>query len=129
MRTITRRQAVYAALSGIVTSSSSQAAAQLGAAIIGTAHSHALGHLEAIRDSEHYRFIAAAEPDPVLLEKAQANPRWQGVRWASVDEILSDDAISMVCIETDPLRWSGLFRQLVGRFKVDSATPLNYRPR
>ena len=25
--------------------------------------------------------------------------------------------------------WSGLFRQLVGEFKVDSATSLNYRPR
>jgi hypothetical protein len=26
------------------------------------------------------------------------------------------------------LRWSGLFRQLIGDFKVGSATPLNYRP-
>ena len=25
--------------------------------------------------------------------------------------------------------WSGLFRQPVGEFKVDSATSLNYRPR
>ena len=103
MTTITRRQAVYATLGGLATSSSAQEAEQLGAAIIGTAHSHALGHLEAIRESENYRFVAAAEPDPDLLEEAQANPRWQGVRWASVDEILSDDAISMVCIETDPL--------------------------
>ena len=26
------------------------------------------------------------------------------------------------------LRWSDVFRQLVGEFKVDSATTLNYRP-
>ena len=91
------------ALAGIAVSASAKAAEPLGAAIIGTAHSHALGHLEAIRESENYRFVAAAEPDPRLLERAQADPRWQGVRWTSVDEILSSEEIDVVCVETDPL--------------------------
>ena len=103
MRDITRRQAIGTALAGMAAPAAAQGTGQLGAAIIGTAHSHALGHLEAIRDSENYRFVAAAEPDRKLLEKAQANPRWDGVRWTSVDEILHSEEIDVVCVETDPL--------------------------
>ncbi len=104
MAHITRRQAMGAALAGLAAPAAAQSNKEtLGAAIIGTAHSHALGHLEAIRDSENYHFVAAAEPDPALLEKARANPRWQGVRWTSVEDILSDGEVQMVCVETDPL--------------------------
>ena len=100
---ITRRQAMSTALAGIAATASARAKSPLGAAIIGTAHSHALGHLDAIRESENYRFVAAAEPDPRLLEKAHADSRWNGVRWTSVDEILGSEEIDMVCVETDPL--------------------------
>lgn len=100
---LTRRQALGAALSGLAMNRPSLGARRLGAAIIGTAHSHSLGHMEAIRESENYEFIAAAEPDPKLLERAKANPRWQGVRWTTVSEILGDDSIDVVCVETDPL--------------------------
>ncbi len=100
---LTRRQALGTALSGFAAHRASHGATRLGAAIIGTAHSHSLGHLEAIRESENYDFVAAAEPDGKLLERARANPRWNGVRWTSVAEILADDSISMVCVETDPL--------------------------
>ena len=47
--------------------------------------------------------VAVAEPDPRLLEQARSDPRWEGVRWTSVEEILGDDEIAMVCIETDPM--------------------------
>ncbi len=103
MRHITRRRAIGTALAGFATASAAEHSRQLGGAIIGTAHSHALGHLEAIRESENYRFVAAAEPNPELLAKAQADPRWDGVQWTSVDEILANDEVDMVCVETDPL--------------------------
>ena len=74
-----------------------------GAAIIGTAHSHAIGHLNAIRESKNWNLIAAAEPNTELLAKAKANTRWDGVAWTSVDALLSDDRVEMVCVETDPL--------------------------
>ena len=76
---------------------------RIGAGMIGTAHSHARGHLEAIRRSENYTFIAAAEPNPELLAKARSEPRWGGVKWVSVEELLADKSIQMICIETDPL--------------------------
>lgn len=76
---------------------------RIGAGIIGTAHSHAIGHLEAIRKSANYEFIAAAEPHPELLASAKSNPRWSGVEWVSVEALLSDDRVQMVCVETDPL--------------------------
>ncbi len=75
----------------------------IGAGMIGTAHSHARGHLDAIRRSENYTFIAAAEPNPELLGKARNDPRWSGVKWVSVDDLLADKSIQMICIETDPL--------------------------
>ena len=99
---LTRRDAVGVALGGLAASQASRAADRLGAAILGTAHSHALGHLESIRESGNYDFVAAAEPNPDLLAKAKQNPRWNGVRWTSADEILADDSIQIVCVETDP---------------------------
>ncbi len=75
----------------------------LGGAIIGTAHSHALGHMEAIRASKNWELIGVAEPNPALLSTARANTRWKGVPWASIDAVLSDSRVRMVCIETDPL--------------------------
>ena len=76
---------------------------QFGAAILGTSHSHALGHLEAIRKSKNYRFVGAAEPSARLLAAAKANPRWKGVRWMSVDDLLRDENIHVVCVETESL--------------------------
>lgn len=100
---ITRRNVLGAALTGMAAGAAAQTRKQLGAAIIGTAHSHALGHLDAIRQSDNYRFVAASEPNAELLAKAQANPRWKGVRWTSVEDILGDDEVDVVCVETDPL--------------------------
>jgi len=76
---------------------------KLGAGILGTVHSHALGHLQAIRRSENYEFIAAAEPHPRHLAERKKDERWKGVTWVSVEELLSDDRIQVICVETDPL--------------------------
>ncbi len=78
-------------------------AQRFGAGIIGTVHSHAEGHIQAIRQSANYQFIAAAEPNPELLAKAKQNPAWNGVTWVSVEQLLADQRIQVVCIETDPL--------------------------
>ena len=86
---------------------------RFGAALIGSAHS--LGYLEAIRESDNYDFAAVAELHLEPLESANANPRWNGVRWASVNHILSDDSIRAVCGETDPLVRETRFR-IGGRF-------------
>ena len=41
----------------------------LGAAIIGTAHSHALGHMEGIRASKNWKLIGVAEPESSTLRR------------------------------------------------------------
>ncbi len=102
MRPITRRKAMATAIAGVASATQVSAQKQLGAAIVGTSHSHALGHLESIRDSQNYHFVAAAEPNSKLLEQARANPRWAGVRWATVEEILADETVDVVCVEMDP---------------------------
>ena len=102
MTPITRRTLMGTALAGLPASATSAAPERLGAAIIGTAHSHALGHLEAIRESRNYRLVGVAEPDPSLHERAKADPRWRGVPWVSVDGLLGGKETQVVCVETDP---------------------------
>lgn len=128
MQRLTRRQAIGSTLAGLAAATPGHGEETLGAAIIGTAHSHALGHLEAIRTSRNYHVVAVAEPDPVLLEKAQADPRWAGVRWTGVNEILGDSTVQMVCIETDPLDilpWSLASVQAGKHTKIDKAPGVN----
>ena len=75
----------------------------IGAAIIGTSHPHAVGHLRTLQTSSNYELVAVAEPNPELRIRAQNSSYWKEIPWATVDDILKDDSIGMVCIETDPL--------------------------
>ncbi len=74
-----------------------------GAGLIGTAHAHALGHMEAVRASKNWELIPVAKPSPTLSAQARENPRRQGVPWTTVDALLSDSRVQMICVETDPL--------------------------
>ena len=109
MTVIARRQFIShtAAAAGVAAvgarSAAPAASHPIGAAIIGTVHSHAIGHLQTLRKSSNYEVLGVSEPDPKLRARAEKNPRWEGVPWASVEEILRDDRVRMVCIETDPL--------------------------
>jgi predicted dehydrogenase len=101
----------------------------IGAAIIGTAHAHAVGHLRALRQSPHYRFVAAAEPDPALRQTAQQNPDWAGVAWVSARDVLADPDIRLVCVETDPLEaldWSLRSIEAGKHTKIDKPPGIDY---
>ncbi|MCY4585438.1 MAG: Gfo/Idh/MocA family oxidoreductase [Bryobacterales bacterium] len=100
-----------------------------GAGIIGTAHSHAVGHMTAIHESNNYRFVAAAEPNPELLGRARRSGRWEGVTWMSVDELLARPEIRMVCIETDPLEsldWALRSIEAGKHTKIDKPPGVDY---
>jgi len=102
----------------------------LGAGIIGTAHSHALGHLGAIRESPNYHFAAAAEPNPELLEQAQQNERWSGVTWMTPDELFAHPEIQLLCIETDPLEslpWALRSIEAGKHTKIDKPPGIDYQ--
>ncbi len=112
MRPISRRTLLCGSLGGAMglgsfsrgaaRAASEATSRRIGAGIIGTAHCHARGHLRAIGQSKNYHLVAVAEPDGELLSRAKKDPAWSGVRWVSVDDLLADDKVQMVCIETVP---------------------------
>jgi predicted dehydrogenase len=75
-----------------------------GAGIIGIAHSHAFGHMQAIRSSKNWKLIGVAEPNAELSTRARENSRWEDTPWTSPEALLSDERVQMICIETDPLK-------------------------
>jgi predicted dehydrogenase len=69
------------------------------AAILGTRHSHTGGKLEAMKASPDYEVVAVCEPDAAAREQARSNPMFQGLKWMSEDELLSDSSIHLVVVE------------------------------
>jgi predicted dehydrogenase len=69
------------------------------AGILGTRHSHTRGKLEAMKASSDYEVAAVCEPDAATREQAQKNPMFQGLRWMTEDELLSDPSIHLVVVE------------------------------
>jgi predicted dehydrogenase len=69
------------------------------AAILGTQHSHTTGKLNAMRDSPDFEVAGVCENDPTARAKAQKDPRFQGLRWMSEEELLNDRSIQLVVVE------------------------------
>jgi predicted dehydrogenase len=69
------------------------------AGIWGTQHSHTTGKLQAMKDSPDYEVAGICEIDPAARERAQKDPRFQGLRWMSEDEMLDDPAITLIVVE------------------------------
>lgn len=74
MTPITRRTLMGTPSASLPASAAAAPDDQLGTAIMGTARSHAPGHLEAVRESRNYRLVGVAEPDASLLENANPIP-------------------------------------------------------
>lgn len=69
--------------------------------MLGTGHAHAPGKLEVLRQSCDYIFVGACEPDETLRAQREKDKRFDGVRWISQDELLGDDSVDMVAVESD----------------------------
>ena len=69
------------------------------AAILGTKHSHTTGKLKAMQGSADYQVVGICENDPAAKARAQADPRFQGLRWMSESELLADRGIDLVVVE------------------------------
>jgi predicted dehydrogenase len=62
---------------------------------IGLSHPHALGKLAAIRSLEGiFELVGVVEPDPKLRQKVR------GVKYISIDELMSSPSLEVVAIET-----------------------------
>jgi predicted dehydrogenase len=81
-------------------SSAAQAApGVVHAGMLGTKHSHTTGKLKAMQDSRDYRVAGICENDPDARMRAQKDPRFQGLRWMTDDELLSDPSIHLIVVE------------------------------
>jgi predicted dehydrogenase len=74
--------------------------------ILGTQHGHLMGKLKAMRNSPDYQVVSICEPDAAVAAKAKANPAFEGIRWVSEQEILSDKSLHLIVVECRP--WDAL---------------------
>ena len=69
------------------------------AGILGTGHSHTTGKLKAMKDSPDYEVAGICEPVAEARARAQKDPRFQGLRWMSEEELLGDRSLGLVVVE------------------------------
>ncbi len=74
-------------------------AQRIGAALLGTAHAHALGNLRVLQDSPDFELLGVCEPDAGLLAAAREAEAFAGVRWLDRAQLLADEQIAMVAVE------------------------------
>ena len=68
--------------------------------LLGAGHAHAMGKLDALRDSPDYELIGVCEPDDEIRQRLQAHERLAGVPWLTQDELLGDASVAMVAVES-----------------------------
>jgi predicted dehydrogenase len=95
-----RRKFLEYAGAGSLVSLAAQAEPKIvRAGILGTQHSHTVGKLQAMQNSPDYEVAAICENDPAARERAQKDPRFQGLRWVSEEQLLGDPAIHLIVVE------------------------------
>ncbi len=72
------------------------AGAKVRAAVLGTGHAHAYGKIRALRTLPEFDFVGVCEPN----DEPRTNEVFSGVRWLSIDEILRDDTVKLVAVES-----------------------------
>lgn len=75
------------------------AAGPIRTGFLGTKHSHTTGKLKAVQDNPAYQVAGICENDAAAKTKAQADSKFQGLRWMSEAELLADRNIDLVVVE------------------------------
>jgi len=95
-----RRKFLQYAGAGSLASLAAQGAPKVvRAGILGTQHSLTTGKLQAMRDSPDYEVAGICENDPAARERAQKDPRFQGLRWISEEQLLADPSTHLIVVE------------------------------
>jgi len=95
-----RRKFLQYAGAGSLASLAAQGAPKVvRAGILGTQHSHTVGKLQAMKDSPDYEVVGICENDPDARERAQKDPRFQGLRWMSEEQLLADPSTHLIVVE------------------------------
>ena len=69
---------------------------------IGTKHAHASGKVGTARKySEIYDFVGVVEPDDVQWERVKDTPPYQGIPRMTREQLLNEEDLQFVCVETE----------------------------
>lgn len=74
--------------------------------ILGTQHGHLMGKLKAMKNSADYQVVSVCEPDADAAARAKRNPAFEGLRWVTEEEMLSDKSLHLIVVECRP--WDAL---------------------
>ncbi len=66
--------------------------------LLGIGHAHAVGKLRVLQESPDFELVGASEPDAKW--RAQRAGAFAGVRWLTVEELLEDQRVQMVAVES-----------------------------
>jgi len=69
--------------------------------LLGINHPHALDLLKVVTGSKEYEVVGVCEPDPNFRAQFERGIQSAGLRWLSRDELLGDETVKMVAIESD----------------------------
>ncbi|MDE0110315.1 MAG: Gfo/Idh/MocA family oxidoreductase [Bryobacterales bacterium] len=100
---IDRREFLVSSGAAMAAASTATAAeGRIRAAVLGTQHGHVRGKLQAMLDSPDYEVVCICEHDPAVQKKQAADPLYEGQRWVSERELLSDRSVDFVVVECKP---------------------------
>jgi len=102
--TFNRRAFVGAACAGIALAehgfvTASEKVQKIRVGQIGVGHPHAT-KLSVYRNSPSYEVVGIVEPDPQLREKAKDLDAYKGLPWLTQEQLLSDDSVQAILVET-----------------------------
>ena len=66
----------------------------------GIGHPHASGKLLSLRESAEFEVVGICETDVALREKASRDAVYEGLKWVDADQILNNESIHAVAVET-----------------------------
>jgi len=98
-QSVDSRRAFCAALGSALTAAAGDT--RIRAAVIGTGHGHAASKVLALRTLPEFDLVGVCRPDRDEPAEGEA---YRGVRWLSLDQVLSDSTIEFVAVESLPGR-------------------------
>ncbi|HUQ94655.1 MAG TPA: Gfo/Idh/MocA family oxidoreductase [Bryobacteraceae bacterium] len=88
----------FCLLAGALGSTRIQAASRkIRVAVLGTGHAHGLSKISTLRGMPEYDFAGICRPD---ADEPNQGAVFEGVRWLSLDEVLRDESIELVAVES-----------------------------
>ena len=103
--------------------------AKIRYAQIGVGHAHA-SKISVYRDSQDYEVVGVAEPDDNLRARAQQTAAYKDLPWLSVEQLLADDTIQVVGVETavrDLLKYGQLAIDAGKHIHLDKPAGANWK--